>query len=192
MIVNAFKNKIFPLKGPASFPEYGSEKDTLLGSSISSDSEDELFKQYDKLFKAISNVDNKLHSKLIKEYLNKGSLLELFNFLRYSQRKAIDGAKQALIKANLFKLKKDIRNMSYDEIKNKNIDLIAYFVEKSIDTVKKMNNQEQQQDTTNMPVLESEESAAERQQGQGLKILTPQQMITRLPILLAQLKAENN
>ena len=31
-----------------------------------------------------------------------------------------------------------------------------------------------------------------RQKGQGLKILTPQQMITRLPILLAQLKAGNN
>ena len=30
------------------------------------------------------------------------------------------------------------------------------------------------------------------QKGQGLKILTPQQMITRLPILLAQSKAENN
>ena len=30
------------------------------------------------------------------------------------------------------------------------------------------------------------------QQGQGLKILTPQQIITRLPILLAQLKAGNN
>ena len=34
--------------------------------------------------------------------------------------------------------------------------------------------------------------AINNQQGQGLKILTPQQMITRLPILLAQLKAENN
>ena len=31
-----------------------------------------------------------------------------------------------------------------------------------------------------------------RQKEQGLKILTPQQMITRLPILLAQLKAGNN
>ena len=41
--------------------------------------------------------------------------------------------------------------------------------------------------------LKSEESAAQRQQkGQGLKILTPKQMITRLPILLAQLKAGNN
>ena len=32
----------------------------------------------------------------------------------------------------------------------------------------------------------------DEQQGQGLKIMTPKQMITRLPILLAQLKAGNN
>ena len=31
-----------------------------------------------------------------------------------------------------------------------------------------------------------------QQQGQGLKILTPDQMLSRLPITLAQLKAENN
>ena len=45
-----------------------------------------------------------------------------------------------------------------------------------------------------MPELESEESAAERrnQEGQGLKILTPNQMLSRLPITLAQLKAGNN
>ena len=42
--------------------------------------------------------------------------------------------------------------------------------------------------------LEDEESATERrnQQGQGLKILTPDQMLSRLPITLAQLKAGNN
>ena len=45
-----------------------------------------------------------------------------------------------------------------------------------------------------MPELESEESAVERrnQQRQGLKILTPDQMLSRLPITLAQLKAGNN
>ena len=39
-------------------------------------------------------------------------------------------------------------------------------------------------DTTDMRYLESEESAAQNrnQQGQGLKILTPNQMLTRLPI----------
>ena len=45
-----------------------------------------------------------------------------------------------------------------------------------------------------MPELESEKSAAKRrnQQGQGLKILSPDQMFSRLPITLAQLKAGNN
>ena len=45
-----------------------------------------------------------------------------------------------------------------------------------------------------MPELESEESAAKRrnQQGQGLKILTPDQMLGRLPFILASLKAGNN
>ena len=45
-----------------------------------------------------------------------------------------------------------------------------------------------------MPKLQSEEFAAEKrnQQGQGLKILTPDQMISRLPITLAELKAGNN
>ena len=44
-------------------------------------------------------------------------------------------------------------------------------------------------DTTNMSDLEGEESATE---GKGLKILTPNQMLGRLPISLAQLKAGNN
>ena len=44
-----------------------------------------------------------------------------------------------------------------------------------------------------MPELETEGSAEQRkQQWQEVKILTPKQLITRLPILLAQLKAGNN
>ena len=58
--------------------------------------------------------------------------------------------------------------MSDDEVKSKNLDLIAYSVRKILDTNK------------------------ERQQGQGLEILTPKQMIIRLPILLAQLKTGSN
>ena len=49
-------------------------------------------------------------------------------------------------------------------------------------------------DTTDTPDLESEESTVQRrnQQGQGLKILKPNQIFSRLPISLAQLKAVNN
>ena len=45
-----------------------------------------------------------------------------------------------------------------------------------------------------MPELESEESAVERrnQQRQGLKILTPDRMLSRLPMSSAQLKAGND
>ena len=50
---------------------------------------------------------------------------------------------------------------------------------------------DKQPDTIGIPDLESEESAEQRinQQGQGLKILTPSPMLSRLRISLAQLKA---
>ena len=75
--------------------------------------------------------------------------------------------------------------MPENEVKNKKLDLLAGLVEKILDI----------NGLLNLPDLKSEESAEQRQQkGQGLKILTQQQMITRLPQLprLAQLKAGNN
>ena len=52
----------------------------------------------------------------------------------------------------------------------------------------------EQSDTTNIPDLETEESAEQRrkQKGEGLKILTPQQILSRIPISLAPLEAGNN
>ena len=52
------------------------------------------------------------------------------------------------------------------------------------------NTDDEQLDTTDIPDLKSEESIEHK--GKGLKILTPQQMLSRLPISLAQLKAGNN
>ena len=53
---------------------------------------------------------------------------------------------------------------------------------------------DEQPDTTNMSELESEESTTKRrnQEAKGLKILTPNQMLRRLSISLAQLEAGNN
>ena len=50
-------------------------------------------------------------------------------------------------------------------------------------------SENEEMDTMIMPELESEESAEQRknQQGKGLKILKPNQMLSRLPISLAQL-----
>ena len=68
--------------------------------------------------------------------------------------------------------------MSEDEVKNKKLDLLMKIVRKIVDDLQN---------------LESEEKAEKKKKkGQGLKIMTPKQMITRLPILLAQLKAGNN
>ena len=71
--------------------------------------------------------------------------------------------------------------------------------EGSFEIFEEKSNKEKQEfdeepDTTDMSELESEESAAERsnQSGKGLKILTPDQILSRLPISLAQLKAGNN
>ena len=50
--------------------------------------------------------------------------------------------------------------------------------------------QYEQPDTTDMSESESEESTEQR--GQEIKILTPNQILSRLPISLAQLKAGNN
>ena len=58
--------------------------------------------------------------------------------------------------------------MSKEEIENEKPDKIVTIVEKIL----KFNEQ--------------------NQQGQGIKILTPNQMLNILPIALAQLKAENN
>ena len=59
---------------------------------------------------------------------------------------------------------------------------------------KKDETGDEQSDTIDIPGLESEESAAQRrnQRGQGIKILTPKQALSRLPDSLAQLKAGNN
>ena len=55
-------------------------------------------------------------------------------------------------------------------------------------------DKDKQPDTTDMPDLESKESAAQRrnQPELGLKALTPNQMLSRLQISLAQLNVGNN
>lgn len=55
-------------------------------------------------------------------------------------------------------------------------------------------SQDEKPDTTDMSDLEKEESPEQRrnQEGQELKILTPNRMFSRLPISLAQIKAGNN
>ena len=73
-----------------------------------------------------------------------------------------------VIKSGLIDLKNKIKEMSEDEKKIEKPDKILKIVEEILEFNK------------------------QNQSGKGLKILTPNQMLSRLPISLAQLKAENN
>ena len=73
--------------------------------------------------------------------------------------------------------------MPENDVKNKKLDYLKDLVKTIVNTSQKLND---------MPLLETEEQAEKRQKRQVLKIMTPKQMITKLPILLAQVKAGNN
>ena len=90
--------------------------------------------------------------------------------------------KKSLIKTQLTGLNIDMQSMSKDEIKNKNLPALIEGVEEILIYLEKID----------MAELESKEEAEQRQRGQGLKIMVPSQLITRLPILLLQVKAGNN
>ena len=75
-------------------------------------------------------------------------------------------------------------------VKENNNDDLEVFIEKS--HIKRQES-DKQPATTNMPDLQGEEPAAqEKQSAKGLKIFTPKQMLSRLPISLAQLNTGNN
>ena len=67
---------------------------------------------------------------------------------------------------------------------------------KQVSESEKLDTATGEEDIGDPPPLETEEEKAEKRQkpttGKGLKVMTPKQMITRLPILLAQIKAGNN
>ena len=109
-----------------------------------------------------------INDELVKRYFlipNLRDLLEKMKELKNNPEK--NRIQVDLIKTGLSNLKKEIKKMSEDEIKIEKPYKIVDIVEKIL----KFNRQ---------------------QQGKRLKILTPNQMLSRLQISLAQLKAGNN
>ena len=92
--------------------------------------------------------------------------------------------------SNIYDQEKKIRGI--DNKNNRNIDMLNLYdsVKKNFITPSYDKTDDEQPDATDIPELETEESTD--QEGQGLKILSPEQMLSRLPILLAQLQAANN
>ena len=98
------------------------------------------------------------------------SMLEAVHKTKNAEKKTstLISIKVQLIEIGLSDLKDEIKRMSEDEIESEKQDKIVDIVEKVLE----FNRQEQE--------------------GQGLKILTLDQMLARLPITLAQLRAGNN
>ena len=92
----------------------------------------------------------------------------MYEVLRRTNDKVKNSELVTIFNSGLKELKEEIKKISKEEIEIEEPDEIVRVVEMILDFNK------------------------HNQQGQGLKILTPNQMLSRLPITLAQLKAENN
>ena len=123
---------------------------------------------YEKLMRKIGFKERDINSELVKKHFftyDLGNVLKTFKKSKNnSERNKIQ---VSMIKNRLRDLKEKITDMSEEEKKIEKPNEIVDIVENILE----FNRQ---------------------QQGQDLKILTPNEMLSRLPVTLAQLKAENN
>ena len=123
---------------------------------------------YNKFMNLIKSKENIMNNELVSKYFyaqNPRILLKQMQDSKNIPRK--NKMLVSITKSGLGDLKNEIKKMTEDEIKTEKPNEIVDIVEK---------------------ILEFNE----QQEGKGLKILTPSQMLSRLPISLAQLKAGNN
>ena len=169
------------------YREYTSEKDTLSRSSISSDSED-ISPRGATAASPRSSLDSSrsrspinnegINPKIIKHYFGFNSLNEISKFL--NEDSVDKAANVTTIDQALTNLKTHIKKLSREGKQTAQLKLLANSVNKILN------------DAIDEAFNKVYNDAINEQQGQGLKILTPQQIITRLPILLAQLNGGNN
>ena len=126
-----------------------------------------------------SPINNEgIDPKIIKHYFGFNSLNEIYKFLNEDRVDKISNA--ITINQALTNLKTHIKKLSKEGKQTARLELLRNSVSKILN------------DAVDEAFNKIYNDANNKKQGQGLKILTPQQMITRLPILLAQLKAGNN
>ena len=163
------------------------------------------FREYDslkELLKAIYYRNLKIEDAERKQ----DELVAVFNALeKYNPRKSdyVTARKNILRNAkNIY----DGREMIINAFKNKLFPLSTedvfedehedeFYTQRKLEAIPEFSDFGNEEETPrDMPELENEESAAlnRKQKAQGLKKLTPQQILSRLPIFLDQLKAGNN
>ena len=159
----------------------------------------------------VGDIYNELH------YIYKNKYNKKINSLDTKNRKKLDYKKLRLTDDYLyFKKKPDIDNELFmkpfnfqnpsdmlknlyqindKEKKNKLVNVINSGLKDLKEEIKEMSEEERKIEEPDKIVKIVEEIlrfTKQKQEGQGIKILTPNQMLSRLPISLAQLKAGNN
>ena len=120
------------------------------------------------LNKRIIDEEIDLNEELFKKYFKIQKPSDMLMYLNKTNDKEKNNELVSLINSGLKDLKEEIKKMSKEEKKIEYPESIVKIVEEIL----KFNKQ--------------------KQEGQGIKILTPNQMLSRLPISLAQLEAGNS
>ena len=123
---------------------------------------------FDELNEEIIEEETKINEELFKKYFVLEKTTDILKKLYSLNDKEKNNKLVDIIKSGLIDLKDDIKIISENEIKIEKLHKIL----KIIEEILKFNKQ--------------------NQSGEGLKILTQNQMLSRLPITLGQLKAGNN
>ena len=165
------KKELFHIK--VTFPYKGNVFKTKKEESEEESEEKKLEKIKDNFRKFIEYIENEskgINYDLFKDYFDLVVPSALAKKLYEAKNKNKNNELVELIKVRWSNLKDVIEKMSEDEIKTEKPDKILEIVKEILAFNK----------------------GIQKQQGSGLKILTPNQMLSRLPISLAQLKAGNN
>ena len=118
--------------------------------------------------KLIKSKENEMNNELVSKYFfvpKLGNLLKQMKDLKNNPEK--NRVLVNIIKSRIKDLKNEIEKMTEDEIKTEKPDEIVDIAEKTL-------------------------KFKEQQENEGLNILMPSQVLSRLPIFLARLKAGNN
>ena len=115
----------------------------------------------------ITKISSTLDEKMFRKHFKYKDLLDMYDKLSKTKNRERNEIQVNVIENNLDKLKNSIENVSDDALVDKLEEIVI-----AVNGVLRRNE--------------------ENQEGQGLKILTSQQMLIRLPVSLAQLKAGNN
>ena len=134
-------------------------------------SEEKSKKYINNTFTFIKEKSRDVNNNLFKAYFNFAEPIDLAKKLFETKYKKKNNELVKLIRVRWSNLKDKTEKMSKNEIENKKPNQILEMVN---------------------VILEFNKDIQKQQEGPGLKILTPNQMLSRLPITLAQLKAGNN